>query len=78
MPLGYSVLFLQGGASTQFLMIPMNFLKNQAGAAYLDTSYFALKAIHEAQHFGKVQIIGSSKESSYLHCTSNNAIEVTQ
>lgn len=92
-PLGYSVLFLQGGASTQFSMIPMNFLKNEPGAAYLDTGYFAVKAIREAQHFGKVQIIGSSKESSYsyipdqyelhegtsyLHCTSNNTIEGTE
>ena len=90
-PAEYSILFLQGGASTQFSMIPMSFLKDKGRAAYLDTGYFAVKAIKEAQHFGEVQIIASSKEdaysyipdqheaykgASYLHYTSNNTIEV--
>jgi len=89
----YSVLFLQGGASTQFAMIPMNFLSAGKKAAYLDTGYFALKAIKEARLFGEVDIVATSKdkayayipdpanvdaESVYLHYTSNNTIEGTE
>ncbi|RZK17328.1 MAG: 3-phosphoserine/phosphohydroxythreonine transaminase [Flavobacterium sp.] len=92
-PDSHSVLFLQGGASTQFSMIPMNFLKNRERAAYLDTGHFAQKAIQEARLFGSVEIVGSSREkkhmyipqiyepsegSAYLHLTSNNTIEGTE
>jgi len=92
-PDNYSVLFLQGGASSQFSMIPMNFLQAEHKAAYLDTGYFALKAIREARLFGNVQVIASSADKSYsyipdqysayddacyLHLTSNNTIEGTQ
>lgn len=92
-PAGYSVLFLQGGASTQFAMVPMNFLHKKMKAAYLDTGYFAQKAIKEARLFGEVEIIASSKDknysyipdhiynesgAAYLHCTSNNTIEGTE
>jgi phosphoserine aminotransferase len=93
-PDDYSVLFLQGGASMQFCMVPMNFLQNsKKSAAYLDAGYFGAKAIKEAQLFGKVNVIGSTKESSYqrlpegytvpedaayFHYTSNNTIEGTQ
>ncbi|RQO64115.1 3-phosphoserine/phosphohydroxythreonine transaminase [Pedobacter sp. KBW01] len=89
----YSVLFLQGGASTQFAMIPMNFLSTGKKAAYLDTGYFAIKAIKEARLFGEVDVVASSKdkdyayipdhhdvdaESAYMHYTSNNTIEGTE
>jgi len=88
----YSVLFLQGGASTQFAMVPMNFLNGPKKAAYLDTGYFAQKAIKEAKLFGEVEIVASSKDAdyayipeykvdrqaAYLHCTSNNTIEGTE
>ncbi|TCD20368.1 3-phosphoserine/phosphohydroxythreonine transaminase [Pedobacter psychrodurus] len=89
----YSVLFLQGGASTQFAMVPMNFLRAGEKAAYLDTGYFAQKAIKEARLFGEVEIVASSKdkdyayipdlfnidnESVYIHYTSNNTIEGTE
>lgn len=92
-PDNYSVLFLQGGASTQFAMIPMNFLQPGKRAAYLDTGYFALKAIKEARLFSEVDIVATSKdkdyayipdhfnvdtESAYLHYTSNNTIEGTE
>jgi phosphoserine aminotransferase len=92
-PNDYSVLFLQGGASTQFAMVPMNFLQKRERAAYLDTGYFAQKAIKEARLFGEVEIIASSKDKNYayipdyssndqrvayLHCTSNNTIEGTE
>ncbi|WP_256006217.1 3-phosphoserine/phosphohydroxythreonine transaminase [Pedobacter deserti] len=92
-PDSYSVLFLQGGASTQFNMVPMNFLKPGLRADYLDTGYFSQKAIREASLFGKVRVVASSADkdysyipdyidekhdAAYLHCTSNNTIEGTE
>jgi phosphoserine aminotransferase len=90
-PDGYSTLFLQGGASTQFSMVPMNCLKTKA--AYVDSGVWANKAIKEAKLFGQVDVIASSKEQNYsyvpkgytiptdcdyLHITSNNTIYGTQ
>lgn len=92
-PEGYSVLFLQGGASMQFCMVPMNFLKGKKPAAYLNAGHFGQKAIKEAQLFGNVSVIASSRDdgykyipsgykipedAAYFHCTSNNTIEGTQ
>ena len=87
----YTVLFLQGGASMQFLMVAYNLLSNKA--AYLDTGLWSKKAIKEAKLFGEVSIIASSEKSKYdhipkdytinqefdyFHCTSNNTIYGTQ
>lgn len=92
-PAGYSVLFLQGGASTQFAMVPMNLLAEGEKAAYLDTGTWANKAAKEAKKFGTVEIVASSKENNYcfipkdykiptdakyFHITSNNTIYGTQ
>ena len=89
----FHVLFLGGGASTQFATIPMNFLTKDTTASYVDTGVWAGKAIKEAKYFGNVHIAGSSKESSYdhvpmnldihpdssyVHITSNNTIFGTQ
>ena len=89
----YEVLFLQGGASTQFCMIPFNFLNQRETAAYIDTGVWSSKAIKEAQYFGEVNVVASSKEANYsyipqgfeipsgakyLHLTSNNTIYGTQ
>ena len=90
-PEGYSVLFLGGGASLQFAMVPMNMLKNKA--AYLDTGVWASKAIKEAKLFGEVDVVASSKDRNYnyiprdytvpadvdyFHYTSNNTIYGTE
>jgi phosphoserine aminotransferase len=90
-PDNYSILFLQGGASTQFAMVPMNLLKKKA--AYVDTGVWANKALKEAKLFGEVEVIASSKDQNYsfipkgykiptdcdyLHITSNNTIYGTQ
>ncbi|MBN1158208.1 MAG: 3-phosphoserine/phosphohydroxythreonine transaminase [Bacteroidales bacterium] len=90
-PAGYSVLFLHGGASLQFVMIPYNFLNKKA--AYLDSGSWASKAIKEAKLFGDVQIVASSKEQNYtflpsgytipedadyFHITTNNTIFGTE
>lgn len=92
-PNGYHVLFLQGGASLQFSMIPMNLLDGRQAADYTDTGAWSAKAIKEAQLYGNVNVACSSKESVYnhipknlsqsenavyLHVTSNNTIYGTQ
>ncbi|GAA4915665.1 3-phosphoserine/phosphohydroxythreonine transaminase [Mucilaginibacter defluvii] len=92
-PEGYSVLFLQGGASTQFAMVPYNLLPDGSKAAYLESGVWANKALKEAKYFGEVSIVASSKESNftfipkdfeipadaaYFHITSNNTIYGTQ
>lgn len=88
---GYRVLFLQGGASTQFLMSAYNFLNKKA--AYLNTGTWSSKAIKEAKLFGELTEVASSKDKNftyipkgfeipndvdYFHCTSNNTIFGTQ
>ncbi|MCK4919495.1 MAG: 3-phosphoserine/phosphohydroxythreonine transaminase [Bacteroidales bacterium] len=90
-PEGYSILFLHGGASLQFAMIPYNFLNKKA--AYLDTGTWAAKAIKEAKNFGEVEVVGSSKntiynyipkdysvpaDADYFHITTNNTIYGTE
>jgi phosphoserine aminotransferase len=88
---GYQALFLQGGASTQFLAVAYNLLEKKA--AYLNTGTWASKAIKEAKLFGDVVEVASSKDKNfnyipknytipkdvdYFHCTSNNTIFGTQ
>ena len=90
-PEGYSVLFLGGGASTQFCMVPYNFLEKKA--AYLNTGVWAKKALKEAKAFGEVVEVASSAETTYnyipkgyaipedadyFHVTSNNTIYGTE
>lgn len=90
---GYEVLFLGGGASMQFLMVPYNLMKVNGKAAYLDTGTWASGAIKEAKLFGETVVVASSKAENYnhipkgytipsdvdyFHCTSNNTIFGTQ
>lgn len=63
----YKVLFLGGGASMQFAMIPMNWLPKGKTAAYIDTGSWSTKAIKEAKSLGEVQVLYSSKEQQYDH-----------
>jgi phosphoserine aminotransferase len=64
-PEGYSVLFLQGGASLEFLMTPYNLLKIGGKAGYLDTGTWSSKAIKEAKLMGEVDVFASSKDKGY-------------
>ncbi|ARV13853.1 3-phosphoserine/phosphohydroxythreonine transaminase [Polaribacter sp. SA4-12] len=88
---GYKALFLQGGASLEFLMVAYNLLNKKA--AYLNTGTWSDKAIKEAKAFGEVVEVGSSKDkgynyipkgysipedADYFHCTSNNTVAGTQ
>lgn len=61
----YEVLFLGGGASTQFAMVPLNLLGEGQTAAYVDTGEWSSRAIKEAKKIGKVHLAGSSAESNY-------------
>ena len=63
----HEVLFLHGGATTQFMQVPMNLLQENGMAAYTETGTWANKAIKEAKLFGHVEIAGSSKEDQYFH-----------
>lgn len=70
----YDVLFLTGGASTQFFMVPMNLLNEGEKAAYVDTGSWSSKAIKEAKAFGKIDVLASSKEDQYRHIPKDYAI----
>ena len=71
-PEGYSVIFLGGGASLQFMQIPANFLVKKAG--YLNTGAWAKKALKEAKHFGEVVEVASSADDNYTHLPHNFTI----
>lgn len=90
-PSGYSVIFVGGGASLQFAMVPMNMLERKA--AYLNTGEWAGKALKEAKYFGEVVEVASSKDrnfnyiprnyvipadADYFHITTNNTIFGTE
>jgi phosphoserine aminotransferase len=64
-PEHYKVLFLQGGASSQFAMVPLNLMGKVRKADYFDTGAWSAKAIKEAARYGHVNIVASSKEQSY-------------
>lgn len=61
----WNVLFLTGGASSQFMMVPFNFLNHNRTADYIDTGRWSAKAIHEAKSFGNVHVSFSSKDDGY-------------
>ncbi len=66
-PDNYKVLFLQGGASLQFAMIPLNLMRNSYKADYIESGMFASKALKEAQKFGKINVVASSKADKYTY-----------
>lgn len=89
----HEVLFLHGGATTQFMQVPMNLLNEKETVSYADTGVWSTKAIKEAKLFGNVDIVCSSKESNYnfipkdfaiandsayFHITTNNTIYGTE
>ena len=89
----HEVLFLHGGATTQFMQVPMNLLNENDIASYTETGTWSVKAIKEAKIFGHVEVSGSTKDnnftsiprqlsvsptSAYLHITTNETIAGTQ
>ncbi|WP_211746838.1 3-phosphoserine/phosphohydroxythreonine transaminase [Paenibacillus sp. Marseille-Q4541] len=75
-PKGYKVLFLQGGASTQFAMIPMNFLSAGLTGSYVNTGSWAKKAIAEAKLIGETHIAASGESSKYMKLPDLSSIEL--
>jgi phosphoserine aminotransferase len=64
-PANYKVLFLQGGATAQFSMVPLNLLRGKASADYIDTGIWSKKAIEEGKRFGGVNVAASAKTQNY-------------
>ncbi len=92
-PEGYSVIFMQGGASSQFAFAPYNLLPDGGKAAYVESGVWANKALKEAKLFGEIVVVATAKEANftyvpkdfeipkdaaYIHITSNNTIYGTQ
>ena len=77
-PQNYKVLFLQGGAHSQFSMVPINLLRGNKSADYLDTGIWAKKAIDEASRYCQVNIAGSSKDKNYTYAPSQDALKLNQ
>ncbi len=92
-PDNYTVLFLQGGASQQFAMIPMNLMNGYKSSDYVNTGNWSKRAINEAKLFGNVNVVASSEDKGfsyipedynlssqcdYVHITTNNTIEGTR
>lgn len=93
LPENYHIMFLQGGASLQFAMLPMNLLAGGKSADYIDTGVWSTRAITEAKIVGQANVIASSKDdnygyiptelpfnpdAAYVHLTSNNTVMGTQ
>ncbi|SDW27737.1 3-phosphoserine/phosphohydroxythreonine transaminase [Paenibacillus sp. PDC88] len=76
-PAGYKVLFLQGGASTQFAMIPMNFLSAGQTAHYVHTGSWAKKALSEAKLIGETSIIASGESSKFMKLPELSELELS-
>ena len=77
-PSTYKILFLQGGASTQFSMVPMNLFTPGATADYIDTGTWADKAIKEAKKVGAVNVAASTKDSGYSRIPAQGELELTR
>lgn len=72
-PANYKVLFLQGGASSQFAMVPMNLLRGKTSADYLNTGEWSKKAIKEAKKFTDVNIVASSEDKKFTYAPVQDA-----
>ncbi len=66
-PDNYKVLFMQGGATAQFAMIPMNLLRGKASADYINTGQWSVKAIKEASRYCDVNVVASSEDKNFTY-----------
>ena len=76
-PDNYKVLFLQGGASQQFAMIPMNLMKNRV-ADHISTGQWAKKAISEGKVFGKINVIASSEDKTFTYIPDLKDLKISE
>ena len=72
-PANYKVLFLQGGASSQFAMVPMNLLRGKTSADYLNTGEWSKKAIKEAKKYASINIVASSEDRNFTYAPAQSA-----
>ncbi len=72
-PANYKVLFLQGGASSQFAMVPMNLYRGKASADFLNTGEWSKKAIKEAKKYGAVNVVASSEDKNFSYAPTQDA-----
>ena len=77
-PGNYKVLFLQGGAHSQFSMVPMNLLRGKTSADYLDSGIWSKKAIDEASRYCKVNVVASSQDKNYRYAPSQDCWQVNK
>ena len=73
-PANYKVLFLQGGASSQFAMVPMNLLRGKTSADYVNTGEWSRKAIKEAKRYGAVNVVASSADKQVQLCADSVSV----
>jgi phosphoserine aminotransferase len=76
-PSNYRILFLQGGASLQFSMVPMNLLQSGTTADYVDTGTWAVKAVEEARRLGSVNVTGSTRADQYNRIPTQSELQLT-
>src|SRR5690554_4315938 len=76
-PQNYRVLFLQGGASQQFAMVPLNLMKNRV-ADYINTGQWSKKALQEAKLYGKVNVIASSEDQNYNYIPELKDLKISE
>jgi phosphoserine aminotransferase len=77
-PDNYSVLFLQGGASAQFAMVPMNLMTGSNSADYIATGSFSQKAYEEATKYGNARLAGSSKDKNFTYIPAQQELELSK
>ena len=75
-PANYKVLFLQGGASTQFAMVPMNLLRGAEGADYLNTGSWSKKAIAEARRYGRVNVAATTEDEHFTRAPKQSELKL--
>ncbi len=75
-PDSYRVLFLQGGATSQFAMVPLNLLGNKAGADYINTGIWSKKAIQEAGRYGTARIAASTENAGFTRAPSQDELDL--
>ncbi len=76
-PANYKVLFLQGGASAQFAMVPINLLKGKTKASYINTGVWSKKAIAEAKRYCTVEIAGTTEDSGFCNAPAQSELNIT-
>ena len=76
-PANYKVLFIQGGASSQFAMVPMNLLRGAEGADYINTGSWSKKAISEARRYGRVNVVATTEDTKFTRAPTQAELKLS-